>query len=226
MVPDTMISMLLGPLFSKPDKASLGLKKLQKPWNAGRCIGQKRPLTRDQISRLKLALKVSGEQRDLALFSMAIDSMLRASDLLALSVSDVAATNGKIKETVKVHQQKTGRTVQFVISKSTASILKSWLVKRSRAKDGPLFRGAKPDKPLTQRQYHRLVKRWVKSIGLEPEEYGTHSLRRTKATIIYAETLNVEIVRILLGQSSITSTTYYLGISENEALDTARSTIV
>ncbi len=74
---------------------------------------------------------------------------------------------------------------------------------------------------LTTRQYARLVGQWVASIGLDPEVYGTHSLRRTKATLIYRRTGNLRAVQILLGHTKIESTVRYLGVEVDDALDLA-----
>jgi integrase len=71
---------------------------------------------------------------------------------------------------------------------------------------------------LTTRQYARILKKWVASIGLDPQKYGTHSLRRTKAAQIYRKTGNLRAVQLLLGHTKLESTVRYLGIEVEDAL--------
>ena len=71
---------------------------------------------------------------------------------------------------------------------------------------------------LTTRQYARLLSEWIASIGLDPHLFGTHSLRRTKATLIYRRTGNLRAVQLLLGHTKIESTVRYLGIEVDDAL--------
>ena len=68
------------------------------------------------------------------------------------------------------------------------------------------------------RQYARLLSEWIASIGLDPHFFGTHSLRRTKATLIYRRTGNLRAVQLLLGHTKIESTVRYLGIEVDDAL--------
>ena len=72
---------------------------------------------------------------------------------------------------------------------------------------------------LSTRQYARIVESWVSSIGLDSAAYGTHSLRRTKATLIYRRTKNLRAVQLLLGHSKLDSTVRYLGIEIDDALE-------
>ena len=78
--------------------------------------------------------------------------------------------------------------------------------------------------PITQKQYSRIVKGWVSSLGISNVgDYSTHSIRRTKSSLIYQKTQNVDAVRRLLGQSSVTATSAYLGVTDNSALELARN---
>jgi len=77
---------------------------------------------------------------------------------------------------------------------------------------------------LSTRQYARLVDEWVEAIGLRTEEYGTHSLRRTKASIIYKAMGNLRAIQILLGHSKIENTVRYLGVDIEDALTLAEKT--
>ncbi|MGQ2917149.1 tyrosine-type recombinase/integrase [Rhizobium oryzihabitans] len=71
---------------------------------------------------------------------------------------------------------------------------------------------------LSTRQYARIVHRWVASIGLDANAYGTHSMRRTKAVQIYKKTGNLRAVQILLGHTKLESTVRYLGVEVEDAL--------
>jgi len=79
---------------------------------------------------------------------------------------------------------------------------------------------------LSTRQYARIVKGWVISIGLDPAMYGTHTLRRTKASLIYRRTKNLRAVQLLLGHSKLESTVRYLGIEVDDALEMSEHTEV
>ena len=81
-----------------------------------------------------------------------------------------------------------------------------------------LFDGRRPEESMTTRQYARLLADWLNGIGLDPHAYGTHSLRRTKATLIYRRTGNLRAVQLLLGHTKIESTVRYLGIDIDDAL--------
>lgn len=79
---------------------------------------------------------------------------------------------------------------------------------------------------ISARQYARVVKSWFELIGLRSDEYGTHSLRRTKATLIYKRTKNLRAVQLLLGHTKLESTVRYLGIEVDDALEMAEQTEV
>jgi len=84
--------------------------------------------------------------------------------------------------------------------------------------------GLKNDDYLSTRQYSRIVKRWVSSIGLDVTAYGTHSMRRTKASLIYKRTKNLRAVQILLGHTKLESTVRYLGVEVDDALELSEHT--
>jgi integrase len=147
--------------------------------------------------------------RDLALFSTAIDSMLRAHDLLALTVKDVRKRNGAMRDTFEVTMTSTGQIVRCVLSKSTMRALDAWITQSGKKQDDDLFTSRLGGR-LSHRQLSRLVRRWVQAIGLDPELYGTESLRRTRAAYILNKTGNFEAVRIMLGLSDIGSVAQYL----------------
>ena len=189
------------------------------PWNKGELVGQKAPLTQQQVWSLRIRLEAAGNPRNLALFNLAIDSKLRACDLLSLRVSDVA--NGlRVQSRGKVIQQKTGRPVRFALTKRTKQSVRRWIEIGELSADSYLFPSRqRASRRLSARQYARLMKEWTQSIGLDPSHYGTHSMRRTKATLIYRRTRNLRAVQLLLGHTKLDSTVRFLGIEIDDALE-------
>ena len=158
----------------------------------------------------------AGRLRDLALFNLAIDSKLRACDLVRLRIEDVAP-HGYAGQRASVQQRKTGRPVRFEITEQTRDAVDAYLASTNRKPVLWLFPGRR-GQPMTTRQYARLLDHWLEEIGLEPALFGTHSLRRTKATLIYRRTGNLRAVQLLLGHTKIGSTDRYLGVEVDDAL--------
>ena len=191
------------------------------PWNKGRIVGQKRPLQPKQVWAIRARLEFDDNPLDLALFNLAIDSKLRGCDLVRLRVADLVVGE-KVRNRVSIIQSKTGRPVQFEVSENTKSSVLDWI--RSPAMRGcpVLFPSRLHSSPhLSTRQYARLVHGWVSAIGLDPSGYGTYSLRRTKAAVIYRKTGNLRAVQLLLGHTKIDSTVRYLGVELEDALSIA-----
>ena len=154
-------------------------------WNKGRIIGQKRPLMPRHVWSIRVRLEMAGNLRDLALFNMAVDSKLRGCDLVAVRVRDVFSA-GRVKERASIVQTKTGRPVRFEITEMTRRSLDRWIAEPEMRGADRLWPSRFRDSPhLSTRQYARIVRGWVTSIGLEPSAYGTHSMRRTKVAQIY-----------------------------------------
>ena len=169
------------------------------PWNKGKLVGQKAPLRLKETWAIRIRLQLAERTRELALFNLAVDSKLRSCDLVTLRVRDI--THGeRIAARAIVMQQKTQRPVQFEITEQT--------------------------RDSATRQYARIVHQWVKEIGLNSAAYGTHTLRRTKASLIYRRTKNLRAVQLLLGHSKLESTVRYLGIEVDDALEMAEQTEV
>ncbi len=187
-------------------------------WNRGKLLGQKPPLKPKHGWSIRSYLQLGNRVRDLAMFNLAIDSKLRGCDLVALKVADVAPY-GVVKQRATIRQRKTGHPVQFEITDHTRQALNQW-IKRSMKRDGDFLFASRrnPSEPITTRQYARLVAGWVSSIGLDAESFGTHSLRRTKAALIYRRTGNLRAVQLLLGHTKLESTVRYLGIEVDDAL--------
>ena len=204
----------------------LNYKPQQVTWNSGKLVGQKLPLKLQEIWAIRIRLQLSKRHRDLALFNLAIDSKLRACDLLKLRVSDIA-TGGRIGSRAMIMQQKTKRPVQFEITPRTRESISQWIKHQKLAPTAFLFPSRlRRSLHLSMRQCTRMVDSWVDEIGLDPTAYGTHSLRRTKAALIYRRTKNLRAVQLLLGHSKIESTIRYLGIEVDDALEMAEQTEV
>ena len=177
-----------------------------------------------EIWAIRTRLQIGLKTRDLALFNLALDSKLRSCDLVKLRVSDVS-TAGVVLRRAIVMQQKTSQPVQFEITKYTRESVKAWMVLAGLAGRDYLFKSRLPkSEHISTRQYARIVDSWVEMIGLAPAEYGTHSLRRTKATLIYRRTKNLRAVQLLLGHTKIESTVRYLGVEDDDALEMAEQT--
>ena len=196
------------------------------PWNKGRLTGQKPPLKRKEVWSIRVRLQLAERTRDLALFNLAIDSKLRSCDLVRIRVCDVAH-GSRVASRTTIVQKKTGRPVQFEITEQTRDSITAWIECARLRPDQFLFPSRMRRSPhLSTRQYARIVKSWTASIGLDPNEYGTHSMRRTKATLIYRRTKNLRAVQLLLGHSKLESTVRYLGIEVDDALEMAEQTEV
>jgi integrase len=193
-------------------------------WNAGRTVGAKRALKPKQIWEIRFYLNQRRRLRDRALFDLAIDSKLRGCDLVQMKIGDLVS-GGQIRTRAIVMPQKTGRPVQFELLPDARGGLLAWLERRSGTVDNYVFPSRiDHNGHLSTRQYARLVDEWVTGVGLMRSEYGTHSLRRTKASIIYRATGNLRAVQILLGHSKIENTVRYLGIDVKDALALAENT--
>jgi integrase len=193
----------------------------RRPRNKGKLVGAKPPLRPSHVWSIRTKLQMQGRQRDLALFNLAIDSKLRGCDVVAVRVDDVAPS-GYAMDRATIRQRKTGRPVRFELTDQTRMAIDEYLRLTGRKAGQFLFAGrGNSDKGLTTRRYARLVQEWVAGIGLDPAKFGTHSLRRTKAVLIYRRTGNLRAVQLLLGHSKIESTVRYLGIEVDDAIEIA-----
>ena len=198
----------------------LGKPARRPPWNKGKLVGPKPPLRPGHVWSIRTKLQIEGKTRDLALFNLAIDSKLRGCDVVAVRVDDVAPS-GYSMDRATIRQKKTGRPVRFELTDQTRQAIDEYLRLTARKPGEFLFAGRGNRGGLTTRQYARLVQEWVASIGLDPAKFGTHSLRRTKAVLIYRRTGNLRAVQLLLGHSKIESTVRYLGIEVDDAIEIA-----
>jgi integrase len=117
-----------------------------------------------------------------------------------------------------VRQRKTGHPVRFELTEHTRQAVDDYLKAASKVAGEFLFTSRRRPGAMTTRQYARLVADWIAGIGLDPHVFATHSLRRTKATLIYRRTGNLRAVQLLLGHTKMESTVRYLGIEVDDAL--------
>jgi integrase len=187
------------------------------PWNKGQLTGAKPPLRQKHVWAIRSMLQIDRRTRELAMFNLAIDSKLRGCDVVTIKVGDIAP-NGYVVDRATVRQRKTGRPVRFELTEPTRQALDDYLGRGRKNPSDFLFSGRLLEQSMTPRQYARLVSDWFVGVGLDPHMYGTHSLRRTKATLIYQRTGNLRAVQLLIGHTKIESTVRYLGIEVDDAL--------
>ena len=163
-------------------------KKMRKgkraPWNKGRATGQRDPFTPSEVNRIRKRLAKRGDAglRDLALFSTAIDTMLRAPDLLSLTVKDVRKRNRMMRDTLHLTTAHGGRGIRCTLSEATMGVLEEWINRSAKKPGDYLFTGrtGEGSKAITSRQLSRLVKAWAEDIGRDASQHGLKSLRRTR----------------------------------------------
>jgi integrase len=191
----------------------------REPWNKGKLTGQKAPFKPKDIWALRVRLQQTHSTRELALLNLGLDSKLRGCDLVSLKVRDVMHGD-RVASRAIVQQKKTGRPVQFEITAPAHEAIEAWTKKARLRPEDYLFPSRIHNSPhICTRQYARMLREWLSDIGLDWRDYGTHSMRRTKATLIYRKTKNLRAVQLLLGHSKLESTVRYLGIEVDDALE-------
>jgi site-specific recombinase XerC len=188
--------------------------KRRAAWNKGQVVGRKLPLSLKQIHSIRMRLKSDGRLRELALFNLAIDSNLRACDIVGLRVSDVAKGR-RVLSRASIAQTGSERSAQFEITGETRNAIAAWIAHEDLKAGKHLFPSRLSESPhVSTRQYARLVASWVESIGLDPDVYGTQSLRRTKPALVYRQTRSLLAAQLLLGHTRPSSTARFLGIED------------
>jgi hypothetical protein len=183
--------------------ATVGTTIHREPWNKGKLVGQKAPFKLKDIWALRVRLQMEGRVRELALFNLGIDSKLRGCDLVSLKVRDICHGDQVAARAIVV-QHKTQRPVQFEITPAARDAVQAWIRLAGLKLEDYLFPSRLHDSPhLGTRQYARILGHWVEELGLDRADYGTHSMRRTKATLIYRRTKNLRAVQLLLGHSKL-----------------------
>ena len=184
----------------------------------------KTPLNQQQVKILRNML--AGRRLHILLLNIGIDTMLRASDLLKLKTKDLMHESGEPKTELKIKQKKTGKhTLLMPLSENSQNAIRRYLIDTNM--DDYVFTGQLSHltrNPITVKQYGRIVKGWMKELGVEDlDQYASHSIRKIKPTVIYNQTRNIDAVRRLLGQSSVTATQSYISVTDNSALELARN---
>ncbi len=194
------------------------------PWNKGKLVGQKKPLKLREIWEIRIRLQLKQRYRELAMFDLAIDSKLRSCDFISLKMRAVFLGT-IIQSRAMILQKKTQVPVRFEIMPRTQKSVIDWVRFTGCHSNDYLFPSCLNKKNhISSRQYSHIVKNWVRSIGLDTTAYGTHSMRRTKAALIYKRTKNLRAVQLLLGHTKLESTVRYLGIDLDDALELAEQT--
>ena len=187
--------------------------------------GPMQPFTKADVGIIRAKLAARNNTRDLALFETAISTMLRGSDLVRLTVADVTDRDGNVVGTFQARQKKTGKPVPLHLSQAAREALARHIAQHRLTPTLCLFQrddraaGITSAAPITTTTYRSLVKRWADLAGYtDTTRFSGHSTRRTKASVIYRETRDIEAVRKLLGHSSLAHTAAYLGVGSDEAL--------
>ena len=195
----------------------MGFLKMQKRGGV-QSRGQKKPFTALNVQMLETLLSsdiADTSVRDCALLRVAIDTALRSSDILALTVDDVTH-DGVVKDELILQQTKTKRTVRCAIMPRTKIALGRWIATSGYAGCNRLF-------PFTSQRYRQIIKGWARMLRLDPRAYSTHSMRRSKVALIYQETKDIAVARQILGHASLAETCRYLDVDGGKAMDVARS---
>ncbi|SDH44155.1 Site-specific recombinase XerC [Vibrio xiamenensis] len=186
--------------------------------------GIKKPFKLEEVWRIRTRLELENDIMQLALLNLAIDSKLRASDLLKLHVHDISS-QGMISERGHCIQQKTGTDVNYEITPRTQQSISRWIYSASLQASSFLFPSVrKKGQPISYSFYRSIIRSWAAKLGLNADYYGTHSMRRTKATLIYDRTKNIRAVQILLGHTKLDNTIRYLGVELEDALKLSEQT--
>ena len=182
-------------------------------------VGQKRGFTLAQVQAIEAHLTQTNNAHDLALLSFGIDSFFRAGDLLQIKCKDICYPNGQIRRLIPRKQQKTKRAVCPVLTPPAQSHLQNWLkLSAKKPEDFVFTRGKDPHGPAIGRDaYAMVVKGWAEMLGLNPAEYSTHSMRRSKPEHMYQAGEDIALISRLLGHKSIAVTIEYLGINQAKA---------
>ena len=188
----------------------------------GKRIGPKRPFMSGHVWETRQYLKLKERTRDLALFNLGIDSKLRACDLLDMQVSDVSSGSTVFQQATIV-QKKTEMPVTFEISDGTRTSVQAWIEEAKLSPGDFLWRSRNgTSRHLSMSQYSRIIKHFAEVVGADPAAFATHSIRRTKVTLIYRKTQNLRACQLLLGHKKIENTVRYLGLELDDALKISR----
>lgn len=188
----------------------------------GKLVGPKRPFRSGEVWEIRQYLKIKIRHRDLALFNLGIDSKLRACDLLAMRVEDIGTRTSVFRQATVV-QKKTNAAVTFEITEATRKSVLIWITTAQLSENDYLWKSRnRGSQRLSMSQYTRIIKQFARVVGADPNAYATHSIRRTKVTLIYRKTQNLRACQLLLGHKKIENTVRYLGLELDDALNISR----
>ncbi len=195
-----------------------------KPWNKARAVGQRKAFEPDQVRVIATYLFTEHRRQELCLFTLGIDTMLRAKDLLALRVSDIEDPQNAVSDTFGWQQSKTKLGVFPALTPTSKQAALEWIKDSRKGPDDFLFTGHKAATAgaISTSVYRGLVKSWVEAIGLNASPYSSHSLRRTKPIHLYRCGVPVERIAKLLGHKDTQTTLVYLGVTLAQAQEDAR----
>jgi integrase len=191
------------------------IRRQRVPWNKRKLIGQKAPLTLREIGAIRVRLQLArpGISRFLILGSA-------VSFAAAISLVCGYATWPRVGEW---HRERSSCGVRDIalssLSGLTKRVMRAWITQAKLTGDEFLFPSRLRGAHLSTRQYANIADARVSSIGLDANVYGTHTMRRTKETLIYRRTKNLRAVQLLLGHTKLESTVRYLGIEVDDALE-------
>ncbi len=193
------------------------------PWNKERTVGPRKEFTQTQVKELDTYLGSKSSGHDLCLFMVGIDTMLRAANLVEVRVRDVTLPDGTVRQTFPWKQNKSSKPVYPVLTPDTQKAIGNWIDESGKSYGDYLFTRNKPSDgpPITDGYYRELIKEWVEAIGLFPNDYSGHSLRRTKAVFMYEGGVKIAVIGRLLGHKSEAATIHYLGIDDAVATEAA-----
>lgn len=184
------------------------IENREKPWNKGILVGEKKPYTKLEVENIREMLSQGKKSRNAALFSVGIDSMLRQSDLLSLTVKDVRSSNGMIREEFTITQQKTGKRITVYLFPHSRDLVLHHIIKNNLREGDYLFTGKWKNKPMSKEWLRKLVKKWSAMIGLNPALYSGHSLRRSRTIYLQKQGIEAADRAILLGTTVETAQRY------------------
>ena len=177
---------------------------------------QKKPFTQAEMNRIDQTLAKQTSLFERTLFRIAIDTMLRSSDLLKLQVQDVVSRKGKVCEDFCLTQQKTGMPVMVTLMSSTQTLLGKFIEQENKGREDFLF-VKQEENAIHANYFRRLVKKWAGLAGIENvEDYSGHSTRRSKPMVLYEQGTKIGEICKALGHSSLATTLEYLGIEASE----------
>lgn len=179
---------------------------------------QVKALSPRDVQVISSILHTKQKWRDLALFRLGIDSMLRASDLTRIYLDEVIDHRGEVVSRTEIKMQKTGKAVLIAIMPETREALRLWIANRPMFAGQWLFPGRYPGTHFSVPQYRAVAKGWFEMAGLDVRLYSTHSMRRAKAAEIYRQTGNLKAVSLRLGHRDMNVTSEYLGVEDEDSL--------